>query len=216
VALTYLAGGGALLPEDAWERRPELAFALELHRAECEFLTGALAEAEDRLAELSRCAVSLPDLAVVARLRVELFTTLGRADRAVDVCLEYLRHVGIAWLMHPTKEEVRQEYDRIWHQIGSRSIEELADLPSMTDPEWRATMDVLSAVVSPAQWTDKNLRFLVIGRIVNLSLEYGDSDALCVAYAWRRAWTGIQRLQGGVSLRPARPRPGGAARARSI
>ena len=28
-------------------------FALELHRAECEFLTGALAEAEQRLAALS-------------------------------------------------------------------------------------------------------------------------------------------------------------------
>jgi PAS domain S-box-containing protein len=60
----------------------------------------------------------------------------------------------------------------------------------MTDPEWRATMDVLTAVVSPAQWTDKNLRFLVIGRIVNLSLEYGDSDALCLAYAWLGAVLG--------------------------
>jgi len=41
-ALTYLAAGAALLPNDSWERRQELSFALELHRAECEFLTGAL------------------------------------------------------------------------------------------------------------------------------------------------------------------------------
>ena len=33
----------ALLAEDCWERRHELTFALELHRAECEFLTGELA-----------------------------------------------------------------------------------------------------------------------------------------------------------------------------
>ena len=39
-ALTYLTAGAALLPEDCWERRHELTFALELHRAECEFLTG--------------------------------------------------------------------------------------------------------------------------------------------------------------------------------
>ena len=39
-ALTYLSAGAALLPEDTRERRPELAFALELNRAECEFLTG--------------------------------------------------------------------------------------------------------------------------------------------------------------------------------
>jgi predicted ATPase len=51
-ALNYLVAGAALLVEDSWERRHELTFALELHRAECEFLTGALAEAEQRLAAL--------------------------------------------------------------------------------------------------------------------------------------------------------------------
>src|SRR5262252_7170434 len=34
-ALAYLTAGAALLPEDAWERRQELAFELELHRADC-------------------------------------------------------------------------------------------------------------------------------------------------------------------------------------
>ena len=48
-ALNYLVAGAALLPEDCWERQHELTFALELHRAECEFLTGALAAAEERL-----------------------------------------------------------------------------------------------------------------------------------------------------------------------
>ena len=102
-ALTYLTAGAALLPADRWERRHELAFALELNRAECEFLTGALAEAEARLAELASRAVSLPDLATVTRLRVDLFMTLGRSDRAVAVGLDYLRRVGIAWPAHPTQ-----------------------------------------------------------------------------------------------------------------
>ena len=41
-ALNYLLSGAALLPEDSWERQHDLTFELELHRAECEFLTGAL------------------------------------------------------------------------------------------------------------------------------------------------------------------------------
>ena len=40
-ALSYLAAGSALLPANAWEHRNDLAFALEPHRAECEFLTSA-------------------------------------------------------------------------------------------------------------------------------------------------------------------------------
>ena len=57
-ALNYLVAGAALLAEDAWERRHELIFALELHRAECEFLTGALADAEQRLTVLSARAAT--------------------------------------------------------------------------------------------------------------------------------------------------------------
>ena len=52
-ALKYLVAGAALLAEDCWEHRHELIFALELHRAECEFLTGAMAAAEERLTMLS-------------------------------------------------------------------------------------------------------------------------------------------------------------------
>ena len=42
-ALGYLVAGAALLPR-FWEHRRELSFELELDRAECEFLTGAVAE----------------------------------------------------------------------------------------------------------------------------------------------------------------------------
>jgi PAS domain S-box-containing protein len=183
-ALTYLAAGRALLPKDCWERCGALTFALEFHRAECEFLTGALAAAEERLSMLSSRAGRLVDLAAVTQLREELFTTLGRSDRAIDVCFDYLRHVGVEWSTHPVKEEVRQEYERLWRQIGRRSIEELVDLPPMADPEWRATMDVLTAVVSPALFTDENLLCLVICRMANLSLEHGNSDGSCFAYVW--------------------------------
>ncbi len=122
-ALTYLTAGAALLPEDAWERRHELTFALELHRAECEFLTGALAEAEQRLAALSTRAANTVERATVACLRVDLYTTLDQSSRAIAVGLDYLRHLGIDWSPHPTDEEARREYERIWSQLGSRTIE---------------------------------------------------------------------------------------------
>jgi predicted ATPase len=57
-ALNFLVAGATLLEDDRWERRPELTFRLEFHRAECEFLTGALAAAEQRLTILSARAAS--------------------------------------------------------------------------------------------------------------------------------------------------------------
>jgi hypothetical protein len=95
---------------------------------------------------------------------LELFTTLGWTYRTIEVCLDYLRHVGIEWSAHPTKKEVQQEYESLWNQIGSRSVEDLVDLPLMIDPKRRATMDVLTAVASTALFTDENLPCLPLER----------------------------------------------------
>jgi predicted ATPase len=178
-ALTYFVAGRALLAKESWERRYALTFELEFQRAECEFLTGDFAAAEERLSMLSRRAADLVDSAAVARLRTELYTSLDQSGRAVEVGLDYLRRADIDWLPHPTNDEVRQEYERIWQLLGNRSIEALGDLPPMTDPAWRATLELLAAIEEPAYFTDQNLRCLVI---VNLSLEHGNSDGSCVAY----------------------------------
>ena len=136
------------------------------------------------MAALSTRAANTVERATVACLRVDLYTTLDQSSRAVAVGLDYLRHLGIDWSPHPTEEEVRREYERIWSQLGSRTIEELIDLPLMSDPASLATLDVLTKLVPPAFFTDANLLALVICRAVNLSLERGNCDGSCFAYVW--------------------------------
>ena len=80
----------------------------------------------------------------VTCLRVDLYTTLDQSEPRVAVGLDYLRHLGIDWSPHPTEEEVRREYERIWSQLGSRTIEELIDLPLMSNAASLATLDVLT------------------------------------------------------------------------
>ncbi len=183
-ALNYFAAGRALLTAQTWEQRYPLMFALEFHRAECEFLSSQLPAAEQRLAMLSAHTATLVDSAKVACLRLELYTTLDRSDRGVELCLEYLRRIGVHWSPHPTKDEVRTEYDEIWRRIGSRSVEALIDLPLMSAPQWHAALDVLAQVVTPALFTDDNLLCLVLCRMANISLEHGNSGASCFAYVW--------------------------------
>jgi PAS domain S-box-containing protein len=182
-ALTYLVTGATLLPEDSWECRHELTFELELLRAECEFVTGAMAAADERLKGLSTRAANTVERASVACLHIDLYTTLAQGSRAVAVGLDYLRHLGIEWSEHPTDEDVRREYDRIWAQLGSRTIEDLIELPLMTDPASLATMDVLTKV-GPAAFTlmEANFHALAICWAVNLSLERGNSDGSCDIY----------------------------------
>ncbi|TCO80534.1 PAS domain S-box-containing protein [Plasticicumulans lactativorans] len=182
-ALNYLAAGRALLDEASWRDHYPLAFALEFLLAECEYLTGALAAAEARLAWLAPRAADAVDRAAVACLQTSVYTSLRRSDRAVEVCLAYLRGLGIDWSPHPTPAEAAAEFALLWRQLGERAIEDLIDLPPLADPVWRATLDVLTTMQPPALFTDEHLHSLVVGRMANLSLQHGNSDGSTYAYA---------------------------------
>src|SRR4029453_9878558 len=68
------------------------------------------------------------------------YLAAGRALLSED-CWDRCGALGSQGAAPPGKEEVRREYERLWRQIESRSIEDLVHLPLMTDPEARATMD---------------------------------------------------------------------------
>jgi PAS domain S-box-containing protein len=181
-ALTYFTAGAALLSEDAWERRQELAFALELHSADCEICLSALQSAQERLAALTTHAVSAVQRCVVAHRRSYLHMMVGEFEDAVAVALACLRDVGIDWSSHPTELETRNEYASTWSLLADRKIEDLIDLPLMQDPEALATIDVLTSLRTPALHTDQNLFALCTCRATNLSLERGNCEAAPANY----------------------------------
>jgi PAS domain S-box-containing protein len=181
--LTYLTTGAALLTEASWERRQELAFALELHSADCNICLGALQAADERLVALATRVSDTVQRCAVARRRVDLYTMLGAIQRAVAVGLECLRHVGIDLPEHPTEAETRSEYERVWSRLGSRAIEDVIDLQLMQDPEALGMLDVLSRLSIPALYTDPNLYALSVCRAANFALERGNSDSAPCSYA---------------------------------
>jgi PAS domain S-box-containing protein len=181
-ALKYLHAGRGLLTDESWNHNYELVFAIEYLLAECELLTAGMVDAENRLSMLAQRAKSAHDVAQVARLRVTLYDLLNRCDRGVEIFIEYQGGLGKDWSPHPTYEEVSREYDRIWSSLAARKIEELIDLPLITNPDVLDVLDVFTEIVMPAQFTDENLFALVLCRMVNLSLEHGNSNASCFAY----------------------------------
>jgi PAS domain S-box-containing protein len=200
-AIEYLTAGRALLTEEDWKYNYELIFGIELQLAECELLTASLAASEQRLSMLAGRAETVEDIAAVARVRLTLYTTLDQTDRGVEVCLEYLRRGGTDWPPHPTRDQAQREYDGIWLKLGGRSIESLVDLPLMTNPDTLAELEVLTEIVTPAEFTDDNLLLLVICRMVNLSLEYGNSDGSCFAYVYLGMIAGERFGDYGVGVR---------------
>jgi predicted ATPase/signal transduction histidine kinase len=179
----YFAAGRALLGDTAWKNRQQVTFELELHRAECEIVLGELTQAEQRLADLARHALGHAQQGEVVCLALLLFLTTGRSERAVEVALEFLSRVGIAWTTHPTEAEARDEYLRLRRNLAERPIRTLVDLPAMSDPECLTTMAVLTALFPVSHAVDRYLLELVLLRMANLSLENGNCASSTVAYS---------------------------------
>ena len=189
-ALKYLRAGIALLTEETWERNYELVFSIEYLMAECELMTADKIAAESRMLQLAQRAVSRHDFCVVTRLQLTLYTTLDRSDLGVEVFLDWLRRDGTVWSNHPSRDDVMREYARIWLLLGDRQIEDLIDLPLITDRDVLDTLDVFTEIMTPSQLFDEHLNSLIICRLVTLSLEHGNCDASCFAYVWLAMFAG--------------------------
>ncbi|GGI23664.1 hypothetical protein GCM10010987_25530 [Bradyrhizobium guangdongense] len=182
-ALHYLTTGAALFTEDDWSRLRELRFALELNRAHCEFASGAIADAEQRLHGLAVRAATAGELAAVACLQVDLYQGVGRTDEALAVGLRSLRQLGFEFPEDPTEEDAQRAYDDIWVRLGDRAIEDLVDLPRMSDPESLAALELLNSIVVPSKfYGSRHLFAVVLCAAVSLGLEQGHGGASCFAY----------------------------------
>ncbi len=172
-AREYFAAGMALLDERDWSNEYELTFGLWLERAEYELLTGDFDTAGQLIDQLLQRVAPKVDEAAVYDLKVRLHTLKSELHDAVTAALTCLRRLGIDMPAHPTQEQVQAEYEAVWQILDGRSIESLIDLPLMTDPELRAAMQVLSEAASSAYFTDSRLFFLVLIRMVKVSLQHG-------------------------------------------
>ncbi|HEX2543678.1 MAG TPA: AAA family ATPase [Ramlibacter sp.] len=181
-AWLYAEAGAALLDEGCWSSQHALAFRLELQRAECAFLSDAMAKAEERLAVLPSRALDTVERSRVACLQIDMYTTFDRGDEAIAAGLDFLRELGMHWPAHPEDPEVRMEYELTRAALDRRGHEELLAQPLMTDGDAVATLDVLSKLTVPAFFINVPLFALLVCRTVRLILRSGNSDASPAAY----------------------------------
>jgi PAS domain S-box-containing protein len=182
-AIAYVKVASELLGDRAHPRCSDTAFAIALLSAECELLVGRLDIAEIQLLLLSQNCSNIQAAADVTRLRANLYTMRSQPERSIDVCLEFLREVGINWRPHPSDHEVDEEGRHLRELAAALSDDQLQALPPVMDPGHRATMAVFADLITPALLTDLNLSNIVILAAVRLTLQQGIYEGSCYPLA---------------------------------
>jgi PAS domain S-box-containing protein len=195
-ALGYLTAGLELVGDDLWSSDYDLAFALHLEAAECQYHCGNFAEAEQQFSLLLRRAATNLDQAKVYRLRSVQYENMSRYQDALATARECLGLFGVSF---PDSAEERQaaletEIESIRSLLDQRSIASLVDLPVMTDPEIRMVMNILTDIwASTYLLGEPVLARLISATMVRLSLVHGNLEESAYGYVTHAITVGPMR-----------------------
>ncbi|UBF28833.1 AAA family ATPase [Kovacikia minuta CCNUW1] len=182
-AFQYFNTGLKLLEVESWQREYTLTLALHSEAAEAAYLSGRF-DAMEQLVEavLSHAKTAL-DTVKAYDSRIQAWLSRGNPKEALKTGLEVLRLLGIDLVEAPSQLDVEAGLAETTARLAGREIEELIDLPEMTEPVPQAAIHILVSTVGAAFNVTPALMVLIVCKMVNLSIAHGNASWSLLGYA---------------------------------
>jgi predicted ATPase/signal transduction histidine kinase len=182
-ASTYLTIGQELLEEDCWQQQYDLAFALYAEAAEAAYSSGDFNAMEARSQVALERANNLADIVHIYTIKIQAYSAQNQLLEAVHTGLSALELLGFPLCERPTESEIARELEAIRAHLSEKTVEELVELPPMQDATALSAMKILSRITPAVYMAAPQLYPLVVGKQVNLSLDYGNTPTSAYAYS---------------------------------
>lgn len=166
-AVNYLNIGLELLSQDSWENRYDLTFNFYLEAAETEYLNGNLERAGIVCDRTLQKAKTILEQVKLYELKIKFYLAKSQIQYALDTGLQVLEMLGVT-LFQSSPQDI--------------NIEELANLPEMTDPYKLGAMQILILIWPPACFAQSPIALQILYTMVEISRQYGNSPASIYAY----------------------------------
>ncbi len=181
-ALQYCTAGLSLLREEDWTNLYDVARDLLMEQGECAYLTGSFELAEHSYDLALTRARTAADRGRIYGLMIDLFIHQGRIDLALETGIKGLNVLGVRLAPHPGRLTVLREMAMVRLRLRNRRIGDLIHLPEMTAEEPRVAMNILMSLFGVAYSLSQEMTALVVARMMNLTLRYGNTDVSAYAY----------------------------------
>jgi PAS domain S-box-containing protein len=182
-AWNYLKIGRDCLSVNSWLFQYDLTLELYVEAAEVAILTGNFEEMENLTSVVLQQAKTLLDTVKVYEVKIQACTVQNKPSEAIEIALSVLKLLGIRFPRNPNKLDILIELVRTKFSLPGKRVENLINLPEMTDPYKLAVMRILSDVFSAAYLAAPKLFPLLVLKQVNLSIKYGNTTVSTYAYA---------------------------------
>ncbi len=182
-ALNHLQQGINLLPVEAWEQDYQLALNLYQEAAETAYLQGNFTLMNSFAQQVLDNAKTLSDTVRIYEVKIEADATQYCCLEAIDTAMEFLQKVNISFPLEPTEQDLERALQETQACLQGKEVAQLIDLPEMQEPEFKAALQVLVRVDTPAYLARPQLHRLLVLKEVALSVQYGNTPASALAYS---------------------------------
>lgn len=181
-ALQFMSTVLGRLPEGAFQENYRVALACYLEAAEAELLNGRNAEAIALLNEAELHVVEVLDRCRLGELKVLVYRMMDNFNAAFATGQSLLRLLGVSMERFPTEAQLQEELAATIAAIGGRRMEDLAELPPMTEPLPIAACRILQEMWSVGFFLGSLSMHVAAMKIVQISAQHGNVVASVFGY----------------------------------
>ncbi len=183
VGREYASIGLSLLGENAWQNQYEMSLAFHDLAAELASLCGDFEAMEKLIDIVISSSNSLLEKVNVYRIKIQYNISQNKLAEAISIALQLLEQFGVTFPETPTPQDIQHGIGEVSKLIGDREIEDLVNLPMMTDAEKIAIVQIIKSIIPAASLSGSPLTPLIVALSVKLSIKYGNIKASAHAYA---------------------------------
>ncbi len=182
-ALSYIRSGYKNYNEKYWDDHYDLTAEFFRVWVEAAYLNSDL----DKSVEIINFALgkvkTAADKGELYNLLTVEYTLSAKYKEALDTGSEALRILGVDLPSSDYENALKAEMAKVISALSGRKIGALIDLPMMESKEKTVAMKLLNYMVPPAFITNQPLFLVIAAKMVNISLEFGNTGESSYGYA---------------------------------
>ncbi|NIF00378.1 AAA family ATPase [Pantoea sp. Acro-805] len=155
-----------------------------LEEAECEFLNGNLPSALELSARIQSSPGEVADKAEAACLIAEIHMRQSDSKLALETALAWLAVFGIQLNRNPTQEECDAARIVLKDDVGKNPYTRFRSLDLVQCKNTEAVMNLLASASTFAAFINPRLHFMILCRLLHLSMARGLTGASTLALSW--------------------------------
>ncbi len=181
-ARRYLHQAISLLPQNSWHDDYDLTLNLYNEICEISYLTGKNDNVDKYFSTIQEQAKNAFDKVRAYETKIILYTVSNQTAAAIRLSIEALNSLGEGFPKKAPKLGIAIRLVNAKWLLRNKTVEDLIDLPEMTDAKKLAIARILMRMTEPCYVESPDFLVIAILKLLALTIKYGNSKYSAFAY----------------------------------